>query len=103
MAHGWGRLGGGAPGPLRLHNFFRDLKQLVDRAVYGFWRCSLSDFETFAALSGECRGHDLMRTELVPDGRPRRMDAGIAKHLLDRHKQLIGEYADKDMRLSAVF
>ena len=68
-----------------------------------FGRRSFSDPQHPSRFSRQHYSHDLVRSEFVPNRRPRCVEALIEEVLLDDRQQVICQNAEKDVRLSAVF
>src|SRR5664279_2444940 len=63
-------------------------------------RCgTLADAQDQVPIGGQYNRIDLVRLQRLADGRPRSVDAGIEQGLLDGNQQMVGQYAEKNMRL----
>ena len=65
----------------------------------GLGRGSAADGKHVAVGGRQVDGDDLVGGEFLADCAPRRVEAGVAKCFLDGHQQVIGEHAQKDVRL----
>ena len=86
---------------LGLHDLHRNTQRCIDRTMGRLWGGTLPNFHELPVAGREHHRHDLVGAELLAEAPPGRVRALVQELFLDGDQQVVGQDAQKNVRLGA--